>query len=144
MAIIVCDLDGVLADSSERIGKAILPDGSIDPDLIDLNILDDKPRTDVIGAVTWLVEASKMSLEIWTARPDRTRADTEAWLAKHQIRYDKLRMAPKFTNLQDAVDLKRGWTKEVGINSVAVAIDDRIEMIEMYKEEGVPRVWHVI
>lgn len=135
--IIVCDLDGVLADSSVRIKKAIQPDGSIDPELIDVNILGDTPKTDVIKAVARLADWSGTPVEIWTARPVRTEPDTAAWLKLHDISYARLRMADEFTNLANAVSLKRGWVQEVGAANICLAIDDRIEMIRMYEEEGV-------
>lgn len=141
--IIICDLDGVLADSSARINKAILPDGSIDPDQIDVNILGDTPKTDIIARVQLMSDLSGKPVEIWTARPDRTRADTAAWLAQNGVKYSRLRMADEFTNLEDAVNLKRGWLYEVGIPNVHIAIDDRIEMIDMYRKEGVTYTWHV-
>ena len=50
--IAVFDLDGVLADSRERIQRAVRPDGSVDPELIDQGILElDVP---IKGNIDWI------------------------------------------------------------------------------------------
>ena len=136
--IAVFDLDGVLADSQERIRRALRPDGSVDPALIDQGILElDVPVKRNIEWINALSTEYYTHPQIWTARPESTRQATMQWLDKVGIHCHCVRMANEFTGLEGAVALKRSWVRLVGPKNIKFAVDDREEIIEMYRSEGV-------
>lgn len=137
IAIAVFDLDGVLADSQERIRRALRPDGSVDPALIDQGILEDVPVRRNIEWINALSTEYYTHTQIWTARPESTRQATMQWLEKAGVYCRCVRMAHEFTNLAGAVNLKRQWVRLVGPKNIKFAVDDREEIVKMYWEEGV-------
>src|SRR3990167_5082632 len=84
---IVVDLDGCLVDIKHRI-KA----GLDNPDTFYEGIENDEP----IWALCTLISAvtDKFSIFILTGRPERVREQTETWLQKHFIPYNRLIMRP--------------------------------------------------
>jgi|SRR6185503_1387636 len=51
----------------------------------------DKPLQATVAVLDALHDQGHR-VELWTARPEKYRQDTEAWLQKHRIRYSKLLM----------------------------------------------------
>lgn len=135
--IAVFDLDGVLADSRERIQRAVRPDGSVDPELIDQGILDDVPIKGNIQWINGLMKEYFIKPEIWTARPRSAERATREWLEKAGIYCRCVRMAHEFTGLEGAVALKRKWVHWVQPKRISFAVDDREEIIKMYRSEGI-------
>ena len=136
--IVIFDLDGVLADSRERIQRALRPDGSVDPELIDQGIVElDVPIKRNIDWINGLMKEYFVKPEIWTARPWSAEQATREWLEKAGVYCRCVRMAHEFTGLAGAVDLKRKWVRLVGPKNIKFAVDDREEIVKMYWEEGV-------
>ena len=135
--IVIFDLDGVLADSRERIQRAVRPDGSVDPELIDQGIELDVPIKRNIDWINGLMKEYFVKPEIWTARPWSAEQATREWLAKAGVHCRCLRMAHEFTGLAGAVDLKRRWVRATQPKYIDFAVDDREEIVQMYRSEGI-------
>ena len=134
----IFDLDGVLADSRERIQRAVRPDGSVDPELIDQGIVElDVPIKRNIDWINGLMKEYFVKPEIWTARPRSTEQATREWLAKAGVHCRCVRMAHEFTGLEGAVALERKWVHSVEPKRISFAVDDREEIIQMYRSEGI-------
>lgn len=76
---------------------------------------------------------------VFTARPERYRFETRLWLNRHSLITPYLYMRPH-GNVRHSVDLKRWMLLALprGIRTlVTVAYDDRMDVVTMYREEGI-------
>ena len=95
----------------------------------------------IIPEVARLLEllAPELVVVLLTARPQRVRAQTLAWLASHRLRYDLLIMREAGDG-RPARDLKRTETLRLGACGfeVRLAVEDDPANLEMFDSEGVP------
>lgn len=137
---VVFDLDGVLVDSGDRVKRATLPDGSIDLQEINEDLhLDGPTMTCEVLKSFRNIESEIVRIEVWTARPDAVRPETEAWLAANGVVVDALRMAPGYNDLAGGVLAKESMLYAFGGN-ILMAFDDRPEQVAMYRKHGIPAI----
>jgi FMN phosphatase YigB (HAD superfamily) len=133
--IIVCDLDGTLCDAAHR---RHLVDGSQprDWDQFYDRCDMDPPHYDVLELINTLHQ--KYNLVYVTGRVERVRKKTEAWLRRHYAPYGPVFMRPDGDHRQDYV-LKEEIAACEGLtkNSVLVALDDRDQVVEMWRRLGI-------
>jgi hypothetical protein len=134
---IIFDLDGTLADISDRRRLASKENGKINWSIFfdPKNIPMDKPIPAAIELLSSLQE--KYNIAIFTGRGAETVEATEAWLAHNGIHYDLLKMRP----VQDYVpddDLKKDWlnTEFPDKSKVLCVFDDRDKVVSMWRNEG--------
>lgn len=76
-------------------------------------------------------------LLIFTSRPETVRFKTESWLNAARITYDLLYMRP-IADHSPSVELKRQMLARLPADyQVEVAIDDRQDVLEMYRQQGI-------
>jgi len=96
MNLAIIDLDGVVADSTERFKRATRPDGSIDwptafnPDLVALDV-----PIDGAEVAMKRLEQRGYTIVFLTSRPESMRDATQAWLDVHGLDYHDLVMKPR-------------------------------------------------
>lgn len=125
--IIVCDLDGTIADCMHRIGW--IKHRPKNYDAFGAGIPHDTP----IEQTIWLVrEFAKSSFIIMcSGRSDKFRIETEQWLKKHDVPYETLLMRKEGDMRADYIikeELLQDIRKHYG--EPYLAIDDRLSVIE--------------
>jgi phosphoglycolate phosphatase-like HAD superfamily hydrolase len=134
--IILCDLDGTLADCQHRIHHIM--EKPKDWNTFFAACGDDEPIQHVIDFVNSL---DRNLVEVWitSGRSDECRAETEKWLAAFGVRYDRLimRKAGDFTD--DGI-LKPSWLTDGTIppERVLLALDDRNRVVKAWRDAGIP------
>lgn len=101
-------------------------------------ILRDSPVPDVVNMVRELQEDGRLVV-FASGRPELYRVPTELWLCKHVQEPEWLFMRKNGDYREDSV-VKREILQEIKdfwpAYEVTIAIDDRPQVIEMWKEEG--------
>lgn len=134
---IICDIDGVLADSSHR--QHFLQQNPKNWQ----EFFDAASEDKLIDKASWLINALSLNYDrilYLSGRPEQMRETTEAWLRKHflfQHLKCKLIMRGKTDKNADAY-LKRHWYQELKEQyEIIMAIDSRPEACRMWRDEGV-------
>lgn len=129
------DLDGVIADAASRQGYI----RRAEPDWKGF-FLACGTDTVVPGAKA-LIDAvdPAMSLVLLTARPATVRAQTERWLAEHNIRHDVLLMRP-YGDYTASTDFKRSAAAELLKHGfeIAISVEDDPRNVDMFRSLGIP------
>ena len=134
---IVFDLDGTLADTAHRVHY--LEQQPKDWDGFFAAAKDDPPikaTCEVYRRLRYTMGSSR--IEIWTARPERYRTDTERWLGDHGLGLpynNGLRMRPEGDYRHDTV-VKGEWLAESPWRPDAV-FEDRTRMVEFWRSQGI-------
>lgn len=82
-------------------------------------------------------------LIVFTSRPDSVRIKTSQWLKRHGISYGALHMRPNYCHLP-SVEMKRIMLSWLPAHyQVMHAIDDRHDILDMYRAEGIPSTQRV-
>lgn len=140
----IFDFDGTLADMSPFYG--MLPDRTR-TDEVDLRVLDAYYEA-TAGArpISWVHALARIEAEmghaviVVTARDERWRTPTQAWLQDHPIPHVELLMRSAGDRRHDAIvkgdilaDLRARY-------DVQMAVDDRPSVVKAWKAHGVPTV----
>ena len=139
---VIFDLDGTLADIKERRTLATKEGGKIDwPKFFDPNNISlDKPNTPVIESFKALQKAGYMMV-IFSGRSDATREETEKWLSKYGITYDKLLMRSGTGDGMFTPDdrLKEDWLNQEfpDKSQILCVYDDRDKVVNMWRRNGI-------
>lgn len=131
---VVFDLDGTLADISHRVHH--VRGGNRNYDAFFAACSDDLPNVPVIRALNAHWDAGHR-VEIWSARSDKVRAETVAWLVAQKIDPRLLvNMRPAADQTRD-VELKRSWLHALHPDERPdVVYDDRQSVVDMWRAEG--------
>lgn len=74
---------------------------------------------------------------VMSGRDEVCRAETQAWLAKHSINYDKLVMRPLNDNRKDSIVKWELYEKHVKpFWDIEFVLDDRQQVVDMWRENG--------
>lgn len=136
---IIVDIDGTLANSKQRHELATNSDDTINWDVLyDYNtVIEDKPIQYIIDSVKiWKQLGYKIVL--FTSRPERIREATEYWLNKYEIPYDELYMRSIEDHYIKDTELKLKMYNEFVDEEVLFAIEDKQEIIDVWKRLGIP------
>lgn len=132
--IVVCDIDGTVADLSHRLqyAKGDTKDWKKFFSLLSL----DTPRSEVYRAANELARENGALLVFVSARPEDYRTETEQWLRDNGMVYNNLIMRRKGDKRQDTdvkSDIYNRYLKQYDIVRV---FDDRPSVIRMWREKG--------
>lgn len=133
---IIFDLDGTIADISHR--THFVRGGNKDWDSFFAACVDDKPNWPVVRALEAHSDAGH-HVEIWSARSDAVRSETETWLDTEACIPSRLltRMRSAGDNTPDVV-LKRYWLNQLHESERPdVVYDDRQRVVDMWRGEGI-------
>lgn len=134
----VFDFDGTLSDPKKRLHflEGDKPDWDSFFEACDT----DEPIEEMLDLLSTIINASfwdtRIRIEIWTGRPERSRQKSLAWLDNHGIDMTdiKMRMRPDDYRGHD-VELKRSWLAEAG--KPDMIFEDRNSVVEMWRAEGI-------
>ena len=152
--IILCDLDGTLANVEHRLPYLKNPDGTLKPQKerdwgsFHRACVDDAPYEDVIEIVTAVFNARQDNdLYILSGRNEVVREETETWLCKYFPDYYEadptvdpcvyLRMR-KANDFRPDTEVKLDMVRELGFtpDNVLCIFDDRQCVVDMWRENG--------
>jgi hypothetical protein len=145
--VIICDIDGTIADVRHRLPYIQDEDGSkrSKPDwpAFHAACVDDPPFDDVIRIANTLKEGwpgagyDPLDTYILSGRNDSVRAETEAWLDKHFGHYTNLHMRKANDRRPDHI-IKLEMVRELGLtpDKVLCIFDDRQSVVDMWRENG--------
>lgn len=132
---VVFDLDGTLADISHRVHH--VRGGNRNYGAFFAACNDDAPNSPVIAALNAHWDAGHR-VEIWSARSDQVRAETEAWLVAQKIDPRLLVNMRSAGDTTRDVELKRSWLHALHPDERPdVVYDDRQSVVDMWRAEGV-------
>jgi FMN phosphatase YigB (HAD superfamily) len=135
MMFVVFDLDGTLADCEHRLHH-IQGDEKRSPEQWDAFFEacpKDSPITHTISVLKALVRAEHR-VEIWSARSDQVRRQTEDWLCAYGV-FVPLRMR-RAGDHRDDDSLKCEWVNAHGFPNLV--FEDRARVVKMWRAMGVP------
>jgi len=153
--VILCDLDGTLADINHRLHFIKNPDGTKkkggDWDSFHTECVNDTPNRDVIEILESLIRGhgwgcnicGSVQREVYflSGRNDVVRAETVAWLQKHVNEdwdYDELLVMRKKSDRRPDTEIKLEMVQELGFtpDDVLCILDDRQVVVDMWRENG--------
>ena len=142
--VIICDIDGTIADLRHRLHYIQNPDGTKkakpDWDSFHAACVDDKPFLDVMQVVNTLYR-DDCALYFLSGRNDVVREQTVEWLKNHRFyldySYTELFMRKAGDRRPDTV-IKLEMMKELGFTpyDVLCIFDDRQCVVDMWRENG--------
>jgi FMN phosphatase YigB (HAD superfamily) len=138
---VVFDLDGTLADNTARQHLARDAAKADDKDKeAAWNVFHDgipfDPPIDAVVKVARAMYADGHRVEIWTARPERYRQQTLAWLCGHSIPFDTLKMRRDDEGRVPAVTIKTRWYEEAD-EKPGLIFEDHPGVVKAFRELGV-------
>jgi uncharacterized HAD superfamily protein len=136
---IIVDIDGTLANSKQRHELATNSDDVINWDVLyDYNnVIEDTPIQYIIDLVKiWKQLGYKIVL--FTSRPEKIREATEYWLNKYEVPYDELYMRNEKDHYIKDTELKLKMYNQFVNEKVLFAIEDKQEIVDMWKNLGMP------
>lgn len=124
---VIFDIDGTLAHMKKRGGR-----GPFDWKRVGEDDLDVKVRE-----VLYLHQRNKDAIIIMSGRDGSCRAETEAWLLKHNIMFDALFMRPEGSMEKDSIVKNRLFLENVLPNYFTkIVYDDRDQVVETWRQMG--------
>jgi predicted kinase len=133
---IIFDLDGTIADIGHR--THFVRGGNKDWDSFFAACVDDIPNWPVVRALE-AHRGAGHTVEIWSARSDIVRLETEAWL--DEVACVPSRLLTRMRSVGDStpdVVLKRYWLNQLHESERPdIVYDDRQRVVDMWREEGV-------
>jgi len=135
--IVIFDLDGTLALIDDRRDLATKDNGKFDwdvffnPDNINLDL----PNVPVIQMAN-ILHKQGFRIFILSGRSDVTHQATVNWLNDNGVWWDHLVMRPQNQLYLPDNDLKQGWLDTIGKDNVAMVFDDRNQVVDMWRQNG--------
>jgi predicted kinase len=130
---VIIDLDGTLTSSKWRVHH--ISGGRRDWPRFFAGMGRDAPVPALVDLVTWV--AHHAAVVLLTGRPDDHEVAIRRWLADHDIPYDLLLMRASGDRRQDTVVKRQRYREEVAPHyDVRWVVDDRPQVIEMWRDEG--------
>ena len=144
--VVICDLDGTLADVNHRLHYIKNDDGTLKPyaerdwDSFNKACVDDKPNRDVIEILEALLTGCRM-FYILSGRNDSVRAETVQWLEKHvywDFDCDTHLIMRKADDRRPDTEVKLEMVRELGLtpDDVLCVLDDRQCVVDMWRANG--------
>ena len=141
--IIICDIDGTIADCEHR--RHYITTKPKDHDAFYAGVREDKPIGNVISVLLSLLELhNPPSLVFVTGRPERTRKDTEWWLAEYlHLHPSRLFSSGYEMFMRKDRDYRQDYLvkqdildKHIDKSKVWVVLDDRDQVVQMWRRNG--------
>ena len=135
--IVICDLDGTLADVRHRLHHL---EGKKDWAAFNAACVDDPPFEDVIQLVNALDLGGDLAVYFLSGRNEAVREQTEAWLDKYVdslLRPERLLMRGANDRRPD-VEVKLDMARQIGAtpDNVLCIFDDRQCVVDMWRANG--------
>lgn len=130
--IVIFDIDGTLADVSERIHhvrqkpknwKAFFK-----------GMAEDKTIHSMVRLCNMLYE-SGVQIVLCSGRSEEHRPETVDWLEKHRVKFHEL-LLRRDGDYRSDVDVKREILAGLDKDKILFVVEDRSRVVEMWREEG--------
>ena len=138
----LCDIDGTLADISHRLH--LIRQQPPDWKAFFAACTEDLPIYEVIEVVKSLNSFGNHVIGI-SGRSDEVREETEKWLLKHGVIFDKLFMRKAGDHREDTVvksELFNEILASLEVQQIAGVFEDRQQVVDMFRARGL-RVFQV-
>jgi hydroxymethylpyrimidine pyrophosphatase-like HAD family hydrolase len=138
--VIICDLDGTLANCEHRVHHVQKVDGNglkkrPNWEAFYAGVKDDTVNPAVGITIRSLLDGD-YPIIFCSGRPERCRADTEAWLAKHYIYDYTLLMRPDGDFRADYIVKQEILDNHIDKDRVLFVMDDRQQVVDMWRRNG--------
>lgn len=138
--LILCDLDGTLADCSHRVHHVQKVDGSglkrkPDWDAFYAGVGDDGIHRPVLALLTRML-TSFYTVTFVTGRPERCRKDTVRWLEEWGIHEHFLHMRKDGDYRADYIVKQEILDAHIDKDRVLFVLDDRQQVVDMWRRNG--------
>lgn len=130
--IVVFDIDGTLADVSERLHH--VRKQPKDWDAFFEGMAQDKAIRSMVR-LSNILHAAGITIILCTGRLERHRSETVAWLKQEGVRYHELLMRRDGDRRSDVV-AKREMLAHVDKRRILFVVEDRSRVVEMWRAEG--------
>ena len=150
--VVICDLDGTLADVNHRLHYIKNDDGTLKPyaerdwDSFNEACAEDRPNTDVIEILRSLIRSPNGARMVYflSGRNEVVRDTTVAWLQKYvlpnesKISINKDLRMRKADDRRPDTEVKLEMVRELGLtpDDVLCILDDRQCVVDMWRENG--------
>jgi len=139
---VVVDMDGTLADCMHRVHyvRNLNDDPNFKKNWFMFNkeMANDTLRLDVLNKVLEVIKSQGEPVDfiICSAREDTFRKETEEWLDRHFIPYDRLIMRRGGDSRDDAIIKRELLDNMLDKGKIVKVFDDRPKVIRMWRENG--------
>ena len=130
--IVIFDIDGTLADVSERLHH--IKKKPKDWDAFFKEIPQDKAIRSMVRLCNILYE-SGIKIFLCTGRREKDRAETVKWLAQQGVNYHELILRPDGDRRSDIL-VKREMLSGIDRSKILFVVEDRSGVVEMWRSEG--------
>jgi phosphoglycolate phosphatase-like HAD superfamily hydrolase len=130
--IVVFDIDGTLADVSERVHHVRARPRNWNAFFA--KMAQDKAIVAMVRLCNLLHDAG-VRIVLCSGRPERYRPQTTTWLAREDVRYDELRLRRDGDRRPDTI-AKREMLADLDRDRVLFIVEDRNSVVEMWRAEG--------
>ena len=130
--IVIFDIDGTLADVSERLHH--IKKKPKDWDAFFRGIPQDKAIRSMVRLCN-ILYASGIKILLCTGRREKDRAETVKWLAQQGVNYHKLILRPDGDMRSDVI-VKREMLAGLDKSKILFVVEDRSGVVEMWRSEG--------
>ena len=134
---IIFDLDGTLANIEHRLHFIQRPNREKDWDAFHKACTQDKVISPLVQICKDLIYVGH-TIEVWSGRSDKVRAETQHWLACHGVFPSQLLMRMEGDYTPDH-ELKEMWLMHaIGSGQTPdLVFDDRSRLVEMWRRNGI-------
>ena len=130
--IVIFDIDGTLADVSERLHH--IKKKPKDWDAFFRGIPQDKAIRSMVKLCN-ILYASGIKILLCTGRREKDRAETVKWLEQHGVNYHELILRPDGDRRSDVI-VKREMLADLDKSKILFVVEDRSGVVEMWRSEG--------
>ena len=130
--IVIFDIDGTLADVSERLHH--IKKKPKDWDAFFKEIPQDKAIRSMVRLCNILYE-SGIKIFLCTGRREKDRVETVKWLAQQGVNYHELILRPDGDRRSDIL-VKREMLSGIDRSKILFVVEDRSGVVEMWRSEG--------
>lgn len=130
--LVIFDIDGTLADISQRIHH--IRNRPKNWDAFNAGMAKDKAIHSMIRLCNILYTAG-LHIILCSGRDERNRPETVEWLKQQGVNYHELWLRKDNDKRQDAV-IKREMLQNVDKSRILFIVEDRSRVVEMWRSEG--------
>ena len=131
--IVIFDIDGTLADCSDRVRHLRTKPKRWDRFFAEM--ASDVPNAALV-AVYRSLHAAEYRIFLFTGRLKEHRPITEKWLEQHSLPYHELRMRRDGDRRQDT-EAKRKMLTDGEVDQVLIIFEDRSQMVGLWRSLGI-------
>ena len=130
--IVIFDIDGTLADVSERIHHVRRKPKNWNAFFA--GIAQDKAIHAMVALCNMLYDAG-VRIILCSGRNERHRPETVEWMARHGVRYHEL-ILRRDSDMRSDVVVKREMLAGIDREKILFVVEDRTRVVEMWRSEG--------